>query len=1066
MDLHLADRRLILRASAVVLTLAVIVLLFAAAQTASADGPGGVPDTPNGLEASAVHAGIVDIKWNEVEGAESYEVRVMPSGTWISLPGEGMEIAHYGAGAIVRNLPHEGRYYFSVRARNESGASEWSAFLFVQATGTPSEWSGVPEPVNAAATGTPSIVGRLSVGETLTADTSGIADANGLERVRFRYQWTSSDGTADTDIEGATSASYTLVSADEGSAIRVRVSFTDRGGYEEGPLTGVATPEVGPELEVPSAPRNLSVAPAENGELTLSWEPPDSDGGARVTGYRVEWKSDDEDYGPPRQADVDSLSHRITGLTNGSDYRLRVLAVNRKGEGPASDEVTGSPQDTTPPELLAADVRGTKITLTYNKTLDADSVPTGEAFGVTVNDDPRQVSDVSAEGSLVKLDLASAVRWNDTATVSYTPPSDLRAPRIKDTWGNSAGSFSEALTPPLEVPGPPRNLSARGENGELELSWDAPDSNGGSQVGGYRVQWKSGYEDYDPTRQTEVEHPPYTATGLTDGVEYTLRVMASNETGEGPASAEVTASPQDTIDPELLTVAIHDATLRLHFSEALAAGSAPSEDAFNVVVSGAAQQVTNVSVEGRTLELTLASSASSSDTVALSYTAPADPAAARIEDLSGNPAAARIEDLSGNPAASFGETAAVWSDIPGPPMNLRAYPGESGVLTALWEAPTSNGGSQVREYRLQWKSRDEDYDPSREAEVTGGRERSITGLANGVEYALRVFAINSAGHGPSSLEVARKPRESNGPLYRYTEEEVVERYEGGSPWLRRTWEYMQSDEFELRVSSEGEYQFQGAAWEVCWVVLSGGSDNELAKCRGRNMILQEPYTRSIGLILHEMGHVYTYTNAIHSYPGPEAIAWLYFDHPQFCAPSELYADALVGTVYSAAGETNRHWWGYWDACSHYPNAERAPTPQAALAEMQLALNGEYPEWLHDTYADEQGNLDLVGLWNQVQRFGRFRDVVSYGLRNEFGGYCSNHWVRLDLLLGYHDQLNPWSAGGCLPGAPRDVNVVAGDRQVIVKWKEPLQEGALPISHYRIQWKELGADYYSLYDLHQ
>ena len=1054
MDLHLADRRLILRGSAVVLTLAVIVLLFATAQTAFADGPGGVPDTPNGLEASAVHAGIVDIKWNEVEGAESYEVRVMPSGTWISLPGEGMEIAHYGAGAIVRNLPHEGRYYFSVRARNESGASEWSAFLFVQATGTPSQWSGVPEPVNAAATGTPSIVGRLSVAETLTADTSGIADANGLERVRFRHQWASSDGTTDTDIEGATSASYTLVSADEGRTIKVRVSFTDRGGYEEGPLTGVATPEVGPEPEVPGAPRNPSVALAENGELTLSWEAPDSDGGAKVTGYRVEWKSDDQDYSPPRQAVVDSLSHRITGLTNGSDYRLRVLAVNRKGEGPASDEVTGSPQDTTPPEFLATDVRGTKITLTYNKTLDADSVPTGEAFGVTVNDDPRQVSDVSVEGSLVKLDLASAVRWNDTATVSYTPPSDLQAPRIKDTWGNSAGSFGEALTPPLEVPGPPRNLSARGENGELELSWDAPDSNGGSQVRGYRVQWKPGYEDYDPTRQTEVEHPSYTATGLADGVEYTLRVMAWNEIGEGPASAEVTASPQDTVDPELLTVAIHYATLRLHFSEALAAGSAPSEAAFNVVVSDAAQQVTNVSVEGRTLVLTLASSASSSDTVALSYTAPADPVAARIEDL------------SGNPAASFGETAAVWSDIPGPPMNLRAYPGESGVLTALWEAPSSNGSSQVTEYRLQWKSRDEDYDPSREAVVTGGREHSITGLANGVEHALRVFAINSAGHGPSSLEVARKPRESNGPLYRYIEERAVERYEGGSPWLRRTWEYMQSDEFELRVSSEGEYPFQGAAWEECWVVLSEGSDNELAKCRGRNMILQEPYTRSISLILHEMGHVYTYTNAIHSYPGPEAIAWLYFDHPQFCAPSELYADALVGTVYSAAGETNRHWWGYWDACSHYPNAERAPTPQAALAEMQLVLNGEYPEWLDDTYADEQGNLDLVGLWDQVQRFGRFRDVVSYGLRNEFGGYCSNYWVRLDLMLGYHDQLNPWRAGGCLPSAPRDVNVVAGDGQVIVKWKEPLQEGALPISHYRIQWKELGADYYSPYDLHR
>ena len=72
------------------------------------------------------------------------------------------------------------------------------------------------------------------------------------------------------------------------------------------------------------------------------------------------------------------------GVTTSSGF----WPSTERARGPASDEVTGSPLDTIPPELLAADVRGTKITLTYNKTLDDDSVPTGEAFGVTVNDDP------------------------------------------------------------------------------------------------------------------------------------------------------------------------------------------------------------------------------------------------------------------------------------------------------------------------------------------------------------------------------------------------------------------------------------------------------------------------------------------------------------------------------------------------------------------------------------------------------------------------------------------------------------------------------------------------------
>ena len=64
--------------------------------------------------------------------------------------------------------------------------------------------------VSSPATGAPSIRGILQQGETLTADTAGgIEDENGIpEDVTYSYQWVSSDGATDTDIEGATGPTY------------------------------------------------------------------------------------------------------------------------------------------------------------------------------------------------------------------------------------------------------------------------------------------------------------------------------------------------------------------------------------------------------------------------------------------------------------------------------------------------------------------------------------------------------------------------------------------------------------------------------------------------------------------------------------------------------------------------------------------------------------------------------------------------------------------------------------------------------------------------------------------
>ena len=118
------------------------------------------------------------------------------------------------------------------------------------------------------------------MGETLTANTSGLADADGLGNVQYEYQWLADDA----DISGATNATYTLADTDEGKAIKVEVTFTDDAGNDES-LTSVATDAVAAAepSEPPAKPRGLE-ATATHGQVILTWDDPQDDS---ITGYVI-----------------------------------------------------------------------------------------------------------------------------------------------------------------------------------------------------------------------------------------------------------------------------------------------------------------------------------------------------------------------------------------------------------------------------------------------------------------------------------------------------------------------------------------------------------------------------------------------------------------------------------------------------------------------------------------------------------------------------------------------------------------------------------------------------------
>ena len=197
---------------------------------------------------------------------------------------------------------------------------------------------------NNPATGAPTISGTAQVGETLTADTSGIDDDDGLSNATFSYQWIRNDGTDDADIPNATSASYLVVSPDDGgNTIKVRVTFTDNAGNEES-LTSASTAAV--NATVPGPPRSVDVQTSSSDQLSVSWEAPAFDGGSDITGYTIQWREANATW--DSSADLSSAattanSYTISSLSPGTEYTVRVVATNVVGDGPPSAEESVTP---------------------------------------------------------------------------------------------------------------------------------------------------------------------------------------------------------------------------------------------------------------------------------------------------------------------------------------------------------------------------------------------------------------------------------------------------------------------------------------------------------------------------------------------------------------------------------------------------------------------------------------------------------------------------------------------------------------------------------------------------
>ena len=393
---------------------------------------------------------------------------------------------------------------------------------------------------NTEATGAPTITGVARVGETLTADTSGIDDDDGLTNVAFSYQWTRNDGGADSNIQDATGSTYTLTGDDEGKTIKVKVSFTDTEGNAE-TLTSDPTGEVEakPNTKATGAPAIDGIARV--GEtLTAETSGIDDDDGLENTTFSYQWTRND--------GSGDSNIQDATGS-------IYTLTVDDEGR---TIKVTVS----------FTDAEGNHETLTSDATRVVTAKPNTEATGAPTIDGIARVGEtLTADTSGIHDDdgltsVAFSYQWvrngggsdtniQDATGSSYVLTEADEGKTIKvsvsftDAEGNPETRTSDA-TGVVEaretVPGRPQDLAGDASAQGIKLTWSAPSGSAVTQYVVYRGELENGSMKGRPmteyaTISATATDMAYTDAEVEEGQEYRYRVAAVNSAGEGKKSA-------------------------------------------------------------------------------------------------------------------------------------------------------------------------------------------------------------------------------------------------------------------------------------------------------------------------------------------------------------------------------------------------------------------------------------------------------------------------------------------------------------------------------------------------
>jgi hypothetical protein len=309
--------------------------------------PRTVPGAPTGVVASALDSS-AQVSWTAPAsngGSAITGYTVTPyAGAVAQTP---VAFASTATTQTITGLTNGTSYTFRVKATNAAGSGADSA---ASAAVTPRTVPGAPSGVTATA-------GDASATVSWTAPAS-----NGGSAVTG-YRVTPYIGiVAQTErVFSSAATTQTITGLTNGTSYTFRVKAVNSAG--SGAESG-ASPAVTPRT-LPTAPTAVSGTPGD-GQVSLSWTAPSTDGGSPITGYAIT-PSIGSTPQPTIAFDSTATAQTVTGLANGTTYTFRVAAVTAAGTGAASAASAGITPRTVPgaPTAVSAVAGDGQATVTW-----------------------------------------------------------------------------------------------------------------------------------------------------------------------------------------------------------------------------------------------------------------------------------------------------------------------------------------------------------------------------------------------------------------------------------------------------------------------------------------------------------------------------------------------------------------------------------------------------------------------------------------------------------------------------------------------------------------------------
>lgn len=452
----------------------------------------------------------------------------------------------------IRSLTNGTAYKVRVRAVNNLGDGPWSSIR-----------SATPKALPAAP-GTPG----LTPGDRQIAVSWSAPADNGAAITGYGVQFRACTATSDDDppecerwagwrtrSHSGTGRTSEITSLSNGTEYEVRVRARNANGFGPWSIAGSTTP-----LGKPAKPATPKLT-AGDGTLMMRWTPPAANGSA-ITGYKVHrcestadctvdgngWVPDNPSGLLEPDEDTGMVTYTLDGLTNGTTYRVRVLASNLQGDGPWSSTVSGTPTvRPDAPTNLRMNVADRQVGLLWD-------AANSKGVAITRYDiEFRACEATDSDDTVLTCGTGTEQTWGDwrththsgvgiTSTITGLTNGTRYEARVRARNANGAGPWSNVATGiPLAAASTPTGLTVEAAHQRLSVSWTASTPHG-STITGYVLQHREclatpksctsspRWSDWEPHSDTS-DGTSREVSNLTNGTKYQVRVQATSRTG-------------------------------------------------------------------------------------------------------------------------------------------------------------------------------------------------------------------------------------------------------------------------------------------------------------------------------------------------------------------------------------------------------------------------------------------------------------------------------------------------------------------------------------------------------